>query len=410
MTAVRIHAIATGGDGVGRLPDGVTVFVPRTAPGDLVEIDVTQRRARWARGRMRRLVEQSPARTPPRCRHYEADACGGCQIQHLAPEAQLAAKATVVRDVVERVGRRPLAPPEIVPAPAAWRYRTKVTLAVDGERRRIGFHRYDDAAGVFDLEDCPIAAEPLMAMLRGVRSALDGLPRGVARVVLRLDRDGGGHLVVVGGQAPWDASAFAARFPAPVPAVWWQPADGAVRAVAGTGSAFPVLAFQQVNPALADRIREDATAWLNARPGAVAWDLYGGVGDNARLLAAAGASVWSVDADRSAIAWAERQDAPAETPPTYVAGRVEEVLHRLPEPELVLLNPPRAGAARRVTQVLERLGRARRVRRIAYVSCDPATLARDLARLPSYALRRVTAYDLFPQTAHVETLALLEAA
>ena len=249
-----------------------------------------------------------------------------------------------------------------------------------------------------------------MVLLRGVRGARAQLPPGAAQVVLRLDREGGGHVVVLGGEPPWDAAAFAAALPDPVPAVWWQPADGAVRAVAGTGSAFPVLAFQQANPVLADRIRRDAAAWLAGPPGVVAWDLYGGVGDNARLLAAAGARVWSVDADASAIAWAERQPAPSGNPPTYITGRVEEVLHRLPDPELVLLNPPRGGAARRVTQVLERLGGAGRARRIAYVSCDPATLARDLTRLPSYHLRRITAYDLFPQTAHVETLALLEAA
>jgi 23S rRNA (uracil1939-C5)-methyltransferase len=410
MTAVRIHAIATGGDGVGRLPDGVTVFVPRTAPGDLVEIDLTERRSRWARGRIRTLVESSDLRTAPSCPHYEGDACGGCQLQHLTSGAQLAAKGTIVRDLVERVGRRVLDLPEVVPAPAPWRYRTKITLAVTADAAQLGFHRYDHPGTVFDLEDCPIAVAPLMALLRGLRGARDRLPRGVAQVVLRLDREGGGHVVVMGGEPPWDAAAFAEAFPDPTPAMWWKPADGAVRAVAGAGSAFPVLAFQQVNPVLADRIRRDAAAWLTGAGGAVAWDLYGGVGDGARLLAAAGATVWSVDADRSATAWAERQPVPAGPPPTYVAGRVEEVLHRLPEPDLVLLNPPRAGAAHRVTQVLERLGQARRVRRIAYVSCDPATLARDLTRLPSYQLRRVAAYDLFPQTAHVEALALLEAA
>jgi len=410
MTTVRIHGIATGGDGVGRLEDGVTVFVPRTAPGDVVEIDLTERRPRWARGRLRRVVESSPLRTVPVCPHYDADACGGCQIQHLAPDAQRDAKGTIVRDVVERVGRRALDPPDVVPAPEPWHYRSKITLAVVGDGARIGFHRYDEPSMVFDLEDCPLAMEPLMGLLRGLRAARARLPRGTAQVVLRLDREGGRHVVVRGGDAPWDARAFAAALPAPAPAVWWQPADGAVRAVAGTDSAFPILAFQQVNPVLADRIRRDAAAWLEGSDGAVAWDLYGGVGDSARLLAAAGATVWSVDADRSAIAWAERQPVPTGVPPTYLAGRVEEVLHRLPEPDLVMLNPPRGGAARRVTQTLERFGQAGRVRRLAYVSCDPATLARDLTRLPSYRLRRVTAYDLFPQTAHVETLALLEAA
>jgi len=410
MTAVRIHGIATGGEGVGRLPDGVTVFVPRTAPGDLVEVDVTERRPRWARGRLRILVESSGLRIAPSCPHYEADACGGCQLQHLAPEAQRAAKSTIVRDVIERVGRRPLDLPAVVPAPAPWRYRTKITLAVAEGAVRLGFHRYDQPGSVFDLEDCPIAAAPLMELLRGVRAARARLPRGAAQVVLRLDRAGRGHVLVVGGDPPWDAAALVAAFPDPVPAVWWKPADGAVRAMAGTESAFPVLAFQQVNPVLADRIRHDAAAWLEGAGGAVAWDLYGGVGDGARLLAAAGATVWSVDADRSATAWAERQPVPDGTPPTYITGRVEEVLHRLPDPELVLLNPPRAGAGRRVTQALDRLGQASRVRRLAYVSCDPATLARDLTRLPAYQLRRVVAYDLFPQTAHVEVLALLEAA
>jgi len=410
MTTVRIHAIATGGDGVGRLPDGVTVFVPRTAPDDLVEIDVTRRRARWARGRVRRVLEASPVRTDPPCAHYAADACGGCQIQHLTAAAQRAAKATVVRDLVQRVGRRVVPLPEVVPAPDPWRYRTKVTLAVTGGERRIGYHRYDDAARVFDLDDCPIAAEPLMGLLRAVRAARDGLPHGCTQVVLRLGRDGGGHVVVVGGDAPWDARAFAAALPAPAPTLWWQPADGAVRAVTGERSAFPVLAFQQVNPGLADRIREDVVAWLAPVAGAVAWDLYGGVGDNARLLATAGARVWSVDADRSAVAWAERQTASAGAPPTYLVGRVEEVLHRLPDPDVVLMNPPRAGAAARVTQALERFGGGGRAPRVAYVSCDPATLARDLGRLPSYAVRGLTAYDLFPQTAHVETVARLEAA
>ena len=410
MTTVRIHGIATGGEGVGRLPDGVTVFVPRTAPGDVVEIDVTERRPRWARGRIRTLVESSGLRTAPTCPHYESDACGGCQLQHLTPEAQLAAKGAIVRDVVERVGRRSLDLPEVVPAPAPWRYRTKITLAVADGTARIGFHRYDDPGRVFDLADCPIAAAPLMGLLRGLRAARARLPRDVVQVVLRLDREDGGHVLVVGGDPPWDAAAFAAAFPDPAPAVWWKPADGAVRAMAGTESAFPVLAFQQVNPVLADRIRYDAAAWLEGARGAVAWDLYGGVGDGARLLAAAGATVWSVDADRSATAWAERQPIPDGTPPTYITGRVEEVLHRLPDPDLVLLNPPRAGATHRVTQALDRLGQAGRVRRLAYVSCDPATLARDLTRLPSYQLRRVAAYDLFPQTAHVEVLALLEAA
>ncbi|MDH5196785.1 MAG: hypothetical protein OEY20_06005, partial [Gemmatimonadota bacterium] len=347
----------------------------------------------------------------PACPHYEGDGCGGCQLQHLTPAAQLAAKRTIVHDVLARVGGREAAVPAVVPAPAPWHYRTKITLAVTADRQRIGFHRYDDPGTVFEVADCPVAVPALMDLLRGVRSARDRLPLGVTQVMLRLDRGGGRHIVVQGGDAPWDARPLAAAFAPPAPAtIWWQPSDGAVRAVAGSDSAFPVLAFQQVSPALADRIREDAVGWLGAGAGTVVWDLYGGVGDSARLLAAGGAEVWSVDADRSAVAWAQRQTPQTDTPVRYLTGRVEEVLHRLPEPHAVLLNPPRGGAAARVTQVLNRLGGSGTVRRVAYVSCDPATLARDLTRLGTFALRHATAYDLFPQTAHVETLALLEAA
>lgn len=412
VTEVRVHGIATGGDGVGRLPDGLAVFVPRAAPGDLVDVEVVERRRRFARGRIRTVLEASPERAEPACLHFERDGCGGCQLQHLTPAAQLAGKRTIVRDVLTRVGGRQVSVPEVVPAPEPWRYRTKITVAVTADRRRIGFRRHDDPGAIFEVEDCPVAVPALVELLRGVRSARDCLPGGVAQVMLRLDRAGARHIVVQGGDPPWDPRPLAAAFAPESPTIWWQPADGAVRAVAGSDSAFPVLAFQQVSPALADRIREEAVAWLGVGtgPGTVVWDLYGGVGDNARLLAATGVAVWSVDADRSAVDWAQSRGPSADGSVRYLAARVEEVLQRLPEPQAVLLNPPRGGADRRVTEMLDRLGRSGVLRRIAYVSCDPATLARDLSRLGAFGLRRVTAYDLFPQTAHIETLALLETA
>lgn len=406
MSIVTVRGIATGGDGVGRLPDGMTVFVPRTAPGDVVEVAVTQVHRRWARARPVRLVEPGPDRTPPACPHYDADECGGCQLQHLTADAQGLAKQGILRDVLSRVGGRAVPLPPLVAAPNAWRYRSKISLAVGAGR--IGFHPYDRAGEVFELADCHVAVPGLMVLLDAVRGARSGLPEGVTHVVLRLDLEGGHHVVVRGGTAPWDAAPFGAAVGGAT--VWWQPEGGAVRALTGDGGAFPVLAFQQVNPPVAERIRRDAVAWLAAGPGGVAWDLYGGVGEAARLLASGGASVWSVDADRSAVAWGERRASVGHTAPAFVAGRVEEVLHRLPAPDAVLLNPPRQGADRRVTAALERLRAAGHARRVAYVSCDPATLARDLARLPGYALRSLAAHDMFPQTAHVETLALLEAA
>jgi tRNA/tmRNA/rRNA uracil-C5-methylase (TrmA/RlmC/RlmD family) len=129
------------------------------------------------------------------------------------------------------------------------------------------------------------------------------------------------------------------------------------------------------------------------------WDLYAGLGETTARLAAAGASVESVESDRRAVAEAERRGPAARRH----AGRVEDVLNELRPPELVITNPPRTGMDGRVAAALERLTPAR----IVYVSCDPATLARDLGRLPGFRVSDVRAFDLFPQTAHVETVVLL---
>jgi len=140
--------------------------------------------------------------------------------------------------------------------------------------------------------------------------------------------------------------------------------------------------------------------------GLVVWDLYSGVGDTAELLADRGAGVWTVDSDRSAVEWG-RQNGTARV--TRIAGLVEEELARLPEPSAVVLNPPRTGLVFQVTEWLNRWS-VESGARVVYVSCDPATLARDIARMPRLAVTALTAYDLFPQTAHVETLAVLEGA
>jgi tRNA/tmRNA/rRNA uracil-C5-methylase (TrmA/RlmC/RlmD family) len=136
------------------------------------------------------------------------------------------------------------------------------------------------------------------------------------------------------------------------------------------------------------------------------WDLYGGVGDTAELLAQAGATVWSVDADRAAKEWARKTSRDGVH---HVTGRVENVLHRIAEPDGVIVNPPRAGLAARVARHLDQWAETHPASRMAYISCDPATLARDIGRMPAFRVGRVMAYDLFPQTSHVETMALLEA-
>jgi 23S rRNA (uracil1939-C5)-methyltransferase len=231
------------------------------------------------------------------------------------------------------------------------------------------------------------------------------LPRSLSLLILREDRDGRVHVVAQAGPEPWDPRPVAEAVGLDV-SWWWHPDGGAPRIVAGKETGFPVMAFAQTNAPLADRIRADAVKALGGVKDLVAWDLYGGVGDTARMLAGAGARVWSVDADHGAVEWARRDGSGV----TYLAGRVEDVLSQLPTPDAVIVNPPRTGMHDRVTARLSAWRRAEGPRRLVYVSCDPATLARDVKRLPSFTLLSATAYDLFPQTAHVETLAVLEGA
>jgi 23S rRNA (uracil1939-C5)-methyltransferase len=406
MNAVRILRLAAGGDGVGRLEDGRAVFVPRTAPGDLVELSELREHRRFARARVGRLIERSPDRAEPRCPHYVTDECGGCQLQHLAIEPQRSARRQFVGDALRRLARLEASDPDLVPAPREYEYRTKITLAVSGDGRRIGLRPYERADQVFELEWCHITVPELMQLWRSLRAHRALLPPGLERLVLRLDRSGGRHVVVRtkrgeawgGGRQLGDELA---RRGAPA-TIWWQPRDGAARAVAGGAEAFPATVFEQVHPEMGDRVRTFVVHLLGDVSGRAVWDLYAGIGETTALLATAGARVESVEADARAVAEAEARGPVARR----LTGRVEDLLPTLRRPELVVTNPPRTGMDERVTAGLERA----RPQSVVYVSCDAATLARDLTRLPSYRVRRLQAFDLFPQTAHVETVTLLERA
>ena len=410
---VTITSIAGGGDGVGRLEDGRAIFVPRTAPGEQVRLGAVEKRKNFARGAVGEIVTAGPARIVPACRHYIDDACGGCQLQHLSYEAQLAAKRSIVGEALRRIGKLDLPDPEIVEAAEEWRYRAKITLAVkaghDGKGITAGFHPQDRPNAVFALHDCHIADVRLMALWCGVVTHLALLPNRPAHITLRLDREGNRHLVVESSGEPWlKAGEMRKALSAGEGDVicWWQPTEGAARVMAGPATGFPATAFEQVNPEMGGLAREWAVQQLGALTGQIAWDLYGGIGDTAIALAGAGASVVSVDADEKAVTWARTR--PGAERIRFIAGKTEDVLPTLEEPPAAaVVNPPRAGLHWDVTLRLT----GEPVPRLVYISCDPATLARDLSRLSTnYRVTSVRAFDLFPQTAHVETVAVLEAA
>jgi len=408
MTVITIDRIAAGGEGVGRMPDGRVAFVSRTSPGDVVEVEEVQTKPRYVRARALAVKVPGADRVEPECVHYTRERCGGCQLQHVSVEGQLRAKQRIVGDALRRIAGLDVEDPEIVPSPRAWRYRSKIRLTARHTAKGtvIGLHREDRPGVVFPPDDCLITNHRVMDLWAKVREQLPLLPGEVQSVALKEDREGGLHLIAGGGEEPWNAEPLARALGEAGLSCWWQPETGAPRVVAGPETGFPALAFEQSNPDVAKTIRHDAVAGLGDLAGAVVWDLYGGVGDTARMLAAAGATAWSVDADRSAKEWARRREVDGMN---HVTGRVESVLPRLPEPDAVIVNPPRAGLAAVVSRNLEQWAGAHPGGRLGYISCDPATLARDLGRMASFSVRRVVAYDLFPQTSHVETLAVLEA-
>ena len=407
---VTITGIAVGGDGVGRLSDGRVVFVPRTAPGDRIRLreGSLQRHRNFARADIGEIVEAGPGRVAAPCPHYVRDHCGGCQLQHLAYDAQLEAKRAIVGETLRRLGKLQIEDPEIVEGLDEWRYRSKISMAAkggEGAAKAVGMHPFDRPNFVFPLADCHVADFRLMALWRALRSHLALLPPLLTRLTLRLDREERRHIIAESAGEPWlraDELRHAMQVDYDL-VCWWQPVDGAARVMAGPATGFPATAFEQVNPGMGRLARRWAVEQLGDIRGQTVWDLYGGVGDTAALLVEGGAGVVSVDADEKAVAWG-RSRLPAAR---FIAARAEDVLASLPAPHAVVVNPPRAGLHWDVSLRLT----SEPVPKLVYISRDPATLARDLQRLNvNYIVKAVRAFDLFPQTAHVETVAVLEAA
>ncbi len=408
---VAISGIAAGGDGVGHLADGRAVFVPRTGPGERVRLreGSLHLHRRFARGEVGEIVAAAADRVVPPCPHYEADRCGGCQLQHLAYPAQLAAKRTIVGDGLRRIGQLDVSDPDIAPAAAQWRYRTALDLRVRGPT--VGLPPHDRPGGVFRLNDCHIADPALMDLWRDLSGRLELFPERLTRITLRLDRAGTRHVIAESAGAPWRT---AERLRAATPfgthlVCWWHPVDGAARVIAGPEPGFPATAFAPVHPAVAEAARQWAIDQLGDVSGRVAWGLYGRSGDTAVHLARQGATVISVDADEKAVAWARRRADVQELGERLrcIAGRVEDIASSLPPAQVVVVEPPAAGLPWDLTLRLA----GDPVAQLVYLSRHPATLARDLRRLNvNYRLVAVRAFDLLPQTATVLVVAALEPA
>ena len=395
---LEVQSIAAGGDGVGR-SNGLVVFVPRTATGDLalVHIDSVKR---FARGRVETVLRPSPQRVLPPCAHYTDDSCGGCQLQHLQYAAQLDAKQGIVRDAFQRIARQPVDVPSTKASAREWRYRNKLTLAMrrGPQGWTMGLHPYDDPVAVFQLVDCPITDERVVATWREIMSAARLLPdadelRGTVRLA------GDERVVLIHGATSWPISAAFFDAVPSASSLSWKPESEEARVLHQRRATPAGTSFGQVNEAVAAELRAHLVKRVMAYAPATVVDAYAGIGDTAATLSSLGVRVTAIELDREAANVCATRLPPGSR---SLVGRVEHLLKAALPADVLIVNPPRAGLHERVTTSIER--QHHRPRAILYVSCDPATLARDVGRLPHYRVSSVQPFDMFPQTAHVETV------
>jgi 23S rRNA (uracil1939-C5)-methyltransferase len=396
--------LASGGDAVARHPDGRVVFVSGAAPEERVEARVTKDNKSFLRAEVVKVLEPGPARVKPPCAHY--DRCGGCALQHVAYPEQVASKDAALREALARIGGLDLSGTTFEApwsgAPYGYRTRARLVRASDG---RIGF-RARRSKDVVDIQRCPVLAPELQEVLTALRPAMES--RGPAR------REGGRREDEI--SLVFDGQAVLADFPeklirgartaaraSGVPLYFGQEA-----VTEGDDGFGPMVSSPQVF-AQASRTGNAAVvghvADLCPDGVAVAADLYSGSGNFTRVLAKKAAAVEAFEGARDAAALARRA-APAHV--RVHLGAVEQGFAAWvaegARPEVVVLDPPRTGAH---PKVLSTIARAE-PRAVIYVSCDPATFARDAGQLAQAGLRlaRVRLFDLYPQTDHSEVVGL----
>ena len=439
---LHVDSLAYGGNGVARL-NGFVVFVRRGLPGDTVRVRITKVKRSHAEALAVDVVEPSAQRIDAPCAHYPA--CGGCRFQDLAYAAQLEAKQEQVRDALRRIGglaEPPLEP--IVPAESQFFYRNKLEYSFTQTPAgpALGFHKAGRWDQVLEVEKCWLTTDLGNAIRNAVRDwareeRLEPYDQAeqagyLRHLVVREGRNSGQVLVelVTAAGERFDRDQFVEtlqRFPE-VRSIHWAVNDtpAEVTNLPTTllwgdeaieerlcGLRFRVRpnAFLQTNTAMAERLYGLAGEYAALTGGETVYDLYCGIGTIGLSLASRALTVWGVEVSEESVACAlENADLNGITNAAFFAGETADSLAELREragdPDVVVVDPPRAGLS---GKALRRLGRLE-APRIVYVSCNPTTLAgnvKELAAEWGYRLERVRPVDMFPHTPHVESVSLL---
>lgn len=438
---VEITDLAYGGRGVGRI-DGKVVFVPYTAPGDVVDVEVVSEKKGFSEGIITDLIEPSPDRVKPLCRYYGE--CGGCNLQHIDYARQVELKGRIFAETVRRIGHVEFEceePP--VPSPSEYGYRSRARFHLDWKARpteadapRVGFFR-EGSNSVVGIDDCVVLTPALNAAYASVRAALaEAAQRGVKGIdsiyafeLTAEPEDGGrgrfaalfharsavkaefeGVLSGVSGLAGFEVRLDPrANFQG---TSVFKSGDTAIKyRVFGSEVRASASVFMQANCGANASLVGGALEYAGGGAGSSAIDLYCGSGNITIPLAMAGFDVTGVESVADAITLA-RRSVPRSTP-GRVIFKTERVLDWLKRnlntlesapPDVVILDPPRAaekGVARLVADI--------RPGRVVYVSCSPPVLARDLAVFSErgYRPEKCRVIDMFPQTCHIEAIACL---
>jgi 23S rRNA (uracil1939-C5)-methyltransferase len=391
---MTIETVAFGGDGVGR-PAGLATFVPFTVDGDEIVAEITERRGRYARAVPREILVPSPHRVEPPCPYYGR--CGGCSLQHVRYGHQLVLKERHVADAFIRIGRFPDPPLRpAVPSPRAFSYRGRAELHLQyggGREPVVGFMERA-SHDLLDVDRCLLLADSVNEALGRLRRSLGEQTGGPHRRGERLLWSDPDPSCLPGGNLPASSR------------------GRVLRIVRGTVLAVPSRGFFQANELLTDAL-VDCVLEMAAPAGTdTVLDAYSGSGLFTRFLAPRAGSVIGIEHDRAAVACARDNLRAAGFPGVrFFSGDVAEGLRELRAGggrriNTAVLDPPRAGCGPEVMELLAGLESGR----VVYVSCDPATQARDARLLAArgYSIEALQPLDMFPQTSHVETVALLE--
>ena len=408
VVEVEINKMAYGGDAIGRLPDGRAVFVAGALPGERVSVRLVEEKARFARGVVVEVLTPSPDRveTPPE----EKAGCPGCHYQYMTYEAQLRVKTDIVIDQFQRIAGVS-APPvaNAVPSPRQWHYRNAAQfhLTPDG---RLGFQE-SGSHHVEPVKECLLCEELINEILPLLE--FEALPEGLDRVEVRAG-EGDDRMIIFESQSS-EPPELTVDLPVSVVHLFVdEQGDAHSVVMAGDdsvvmealGRAFRVSAgsFFQVNTAQAENMVRYLLDALPAAPGSTLLEVYAGVGLFSAFFAPKVSRLVAVELSSSAVVDFTVNLDEFENVEIY-EGLAEAVLPALDlTPDLCLVDPPRAGLALPALDALARMA----PHLLAYISCDPATLARDAKRLLSsgYSLKSVQPFDMFPQTYHIESISI----